>query len=94
MKPTLEQLQERDLELEARKCADREGVTLEEMFSRSRLESAVEARRAFYRLLVDERGYSPYSISRFVGRNHATVLYALGLTAMARRRALARKRSS
>lgn len=92
MKPTLAQLQERDLELEARRCAEAEGVTVDEMFSRKRTDACAQARRRFYRLLVEQEGLSAYSIARFVGRDHGTVLYALGLTSLARSRALAREK--
>ena len=86
MKPTVDQLIERDLLELAWDCARGAGVTLDEMFSRSRLKPRVEARRAFYQTLADVHGWSSVAIGRFVGRNHETVLSALGALSRNRER--------
>ena len=78
MKPSLAELKERDLLGVAKLCARAHGVTLEEMLGRRRFAAMAAARRDFYRELVEERGWSANAVGKFVGRDHASILLALG----------------
>lgn len=77
MKPSIEELEERDLVEVALRCAHAAHVTLEEMFSTSRTAPYVQARRAFYQELTDA-GWSSVRIGQLVGRHHASILNAIG----------------
>ena len=76
MKPTLDELEQRDLLGSATRCANAYGLSLVDTFAPTRQRPAPEARAAFYAHLRDE-GWSLPRIGAFVGRHHTTVLSAL-----------------
>jgi len=75
MKPTLAELDERDLIGIAMMCAEQAGITnnsLEIMFSRTHKPRPVHARVLFYKYLRDQ-GWSYPAIGKFVGKDHSTI---------------------
>lgn len=54
------------------------GVTLDQIREDIRLRRFVECRHEIMRYLVEERGWSSARTGRFLGRDHTTVLHALG----------------
>lgn len=77
MKPSIDDLEIRDLRDVAESIALEEGVTLERMFGTGRCEEELIARRRFY-LHLQDHGWPLAAISRFVGRDRTTIRWALG----------------
>jgi chromosomal replication initiation ATPase DnaA len=76
MKPSIEELEQRDLLQGAQRIARSYRLSLAEMFSKSRTRPAPEARAAFYRELR-ELGWSYPRIGELVGKDHTSVLDAV-----------------
>lgn len=76
MRPTESELSERDLLSTAKACARERGLTLAELFGRSRSPTVTRARAAFYGALRG-LGWSDGEIGRLCGRDGSTVRYAL-----------------
>jgi len=76
MKPTVAELEERDLLDVARGIAKAHHLTLEEMLSSTRTAQVVAARRGFYGYL-SACGWSNVSIAKLVGRDRTCIDNAL-----------------
>ena len=76
MRPSLDELDQRDLLSLAREACLGAGVTLAEAFSRDRGPGPSEARKRFYGSLRAQ-GWSFPRIGALVGRHHSTIMYAL-----------------
>lgn len=74
----IEQLDVRDLREHAARIAKAHGVSLDDMFGRSVERHVVACRREFYRVLVEEMGWSASAVGKLVGRDHTSVRNALG----------------